>query len=307
MIRTKGLTRHFNNRPAVENLDLAVQQGEVFGYLGPNGAGKTTTLRLLCCLVKPTRGTAWVNGHEIGVESDAVRASVGILTESPGLYDRMSAVRNLDIYGQLYGMPAAERESQIKRYLQFLGLWEQRHEPVGGFSRGMRQKLALARAVLHEPPVLFLDEPTAALDPEMARTVRDFIGELRRQGRTILLCTHNLDEAERLCDRIAVLRTHLIAVDTPENLRRRLFGRRTAIRVRNLCPEMAEDLRGLAFVHGVEARDGQLLIDLSEPETQNPLLVSRLVALGAEIQSVTEVRHSLEEVYLSLIEEEKPA
>ena len=307
MIRTRGLTRRFNGRLAVEDLDLQVEKGEVFGYLGPNGAGKTTTVRLLTCLVAPTAGTAWVNGHQIGVESDAVRASVGILTESPGLYDRMSAERNLDIFARLYGMDAAQRQSQIKRYLQLLQLWDRRSEPVGSFSKGMRQKLALARALLHEPPVLFLDEPTAALDPEAAKMVRDFVAELSHQGRTIFLCTHNLDEAERLCDRIAVLRTRLVAVDTPENLRRRLFGRRTVIQIRNLTAEMVAAIRELPFVQGVEAVDGRLQIDLAEPESQNPVLVSRLVALGAEVQFVTELRHSLEEVYLSLIEEEKTA
>jgi len=307
MIRTEGLTRWFDSRPAVEDLDLEVRRGEVFGFLGPNGAGKTTTVRLLSCLIGPTRGTAWVNGHQIGVESDAVRSTVGILTETPGLYDRMSAERNLDIFGRLYGMPAAQRAAQIRRYLLLLGLWDQRADPVGGFSRGMRQKVALARALLHEPPILFLDEPTAALDPEAAKTVRDFIAELKSQGRTIFLCTHNLDEAERLCDRIAVLRTRLIAVDTPESLRRRLFGRRTVIQARNLSPEMVSAIRALPFVHGAEQAGSQLQIDISEPETQNPVLVSRLVGLGAEIQFVTELRHSLEEVYLSLLEEEKTA
>ena len=307
MIRTEGLTRRFGAQTALENLDLQVHRGEVFGYLGPNGAGKTTTVRLLCCLIKPTAGRAWVNGHEIGAESDAVRASVGILTEMPGLYDRMTAIRNLDIFGRLYGMSAAERESQIKRYLQLFALWDVRDQPVGGFSRGMRQKVALARALLHEPPVLFLDEPTAALDPEMAHIVRDAIAELKNQGRTIFLCTHNLDEAERLCDRIAVLRTHLIAVDTPENLRRRLFGRHTVVRMRQIDPELAARVRDLPFVQHAAVEDGQLLVDLTDPELQNPQLVRYLVGLGAEIQAVTELKHSLEEVYLSLIEEGKPA
>jgi ABC-2 type transport system ATP-binding protein len=253
------------------------------------------------------RCTGCVNGYEIGRESDAIRATVGILTEMPGLYDRLSAERNLDIFGRLYGLGAQERARQIKRYLQLLGLWEKRAEPVGGFSRGMRQKVALARALLHEPPVLFLDEPTAALDPEIAKTVRDFVAELRQQGRTIFLCTHNLDEAERLCDRIAVLRTHLIAVDTPAALRRRLFGRRTVVQARNLTSEMVEAVCGLSFVQAATLADGRLIVDLAEPEVQNPLLVSRLVALGAEVQYVIEERHSLEEVYLSLIEEERPS
>ena len=307
MIHTKGLTRYFDDLPAVEDLDLEIDQGEVFGLLGPNGAGKTTTVRMLSCLIAPTRGTAWVNGHQIGVESDAVRATVGILTESPGLYDRMNAERNLDIFARLYGMPAAQREAQIRRYLQLLELWDRRAEPVGGFSRGMRQKVALARALLHEPPILFLDEPTASLDPEMAKTVRDFVAGLKEQGRTIFLCTHNLDEAERLCDRIAVMRTRLIAMDTPENLRRRLFGRHTTVQVRNLSPEMAAAVRDLPFIHGAQQNGHQLLVDLSDPEAENPLLVNRLVGLGAEIQFVTELRHTLEEVYLSLIEEEKTA
>lgn len=307
MIRTQGLSKRFNGRPAVEDLDLEVQRGEIFGYLGPNGAGKTTTVRLLACLVAPSKGTAWVNDYQVGIDSDAIRATVGILTEAPGLYDRMSAARNLDIFGRLYGMPAAQREAQIRRYLQLLDLWDHRDQPVGAFSKGMRQKLALARALLHEPPVLFLDEPTAALDPEIAKTVRDFIAELKHKGRTIFLCTHNLDEAERLCDRIAVLRTRLVAVDTPENLRRRLFGRRTVVRVRNLTPEMVAGVRELPFVHGVEQMESRLQVDLSDPEAQNPVLVSRLVALGAEIQSVSELRHSLEQVYLTLLEEEKTA
>jgi len=307
MIRTEGLTRVFDGHTAVEGLNLEVREGEVFGFLGPNGAGKTTTMRMLACLIAPTQGTAWVNGHSIATEPDAVRASVGILTESPGLYDRLSAERNLDVFARLYGLSEERRKTQIKRYLQLLDLWDQRDRPVGGFSKGMRQKLALVRALLHEPPVVFLDEPTAALDPQAAKTVRDFIAELSREGRTIFLCTHNLDEAERLCDRIAVLRTRLIALDTPENLRRRLFGRRTVVRVRNLAPEMVSAVRALPFVHGLEAGDGQLTVDLADPEAENPQLVARLVGLGAEVQYVTELRHSLEEVYLSLIEEEKTA
>ncbi len=307
MIRTEGLTRRFDGHTAVEGLDLQIREGEVFGFLGPNGAGKTTTMRMLACLIAPTAGRAWVNGHPIETDKDAVRASVGILTESPGLYDRLSAERNLDIFARLYGMPEAERKAQIKRYLQLLELWDERSRPVGGFSKGMRQKLALVRALLHEPPVLFLDEPTAALDPQATKTVRDFVAELSREGRTIFLCTHNLDEAERLCDRIAVLRNRLIALDTPEALRRRLFGRRTVIRVRNLAAPMAEALRALPFVHAVEESDGQLLVDLADPEAQNPILVSRLVELGAEVQLVSELSHSLEEVYLSLMEEERTA
>ncbi|MGQ9684003.1 MAG: ABC transporter ATP-binding protein [Anaerolineae bacterium] len=305
MIRTRGLTRSFDGRVAVEGLDLEIAPGEIFGFLGPNGAGKTTTVRMLACLIAPSRGTAWVNGHEIGRESDAVRATVGILTEMPGLYDRLSAERNLDIFGRLYGLSAAERGSQIKRYLQLMALWDRRDQPVGGFSRGMRQKVALARALLHEPPVLFLDEPTAALDPEMAKTVRDLVAELRQQGRTIFLCTHNLDEAERLCDRIAVMRTRLIAVDTPEALRRRIFGRRTLVQGKGLSDGVLQAVRALPFVQAASCAEGRLVVDLSAPEEQNPELVRFLVNAGVEVQFVSEERHSLEEVYLNLMEEER--
>jgi ABC-2 type transport system ATP-binding protein len=307
MIRTEGLTRRFSEHVAVENLNLEVQQGEIFGFLGPNGAGKTTTIRMLTCLIAPTGGRAWVNGRQVGVENDAVRATVGILTETPGLYDRLSAERNLAVFGRLYGMATGYRESQIERYLQLLGLWERRQEPVGSFSKGMRQKLALARALLHEPPVLFLDEPTAGLDPEATKTVRDFVAGLKHEGRTIFMCTHNLDEAERLCDRIAVMRTRLIAVDTPDGLRRQLYGRRTVIQLRNLAPEMVAAVQALPFVQGAQQDGCRLLVDLADPEVKNPLLVHRLVELGGEIQFVTELRHSLEQVYLSLIEEDRAA
>ena len=231
MIRTEGLSKVFDTRtgpfPAVDSLNLKVNEGEVFGFLGPNGAGKTTTVRMLACLIAPTRGRAWVNGLEVGQEDTRIRGDLGILTESPGLYDRLSAKRNLSIFAELYGVQ--DVPGQVEKYLRLLGLWDRRDSDAGTLSKGMRQKLAIARALLHEPPVLFLDEPTSGLDPEAAKTVRDFIETLRGQGRTIFLCTHNLDEAERLCDRIGVFRQRLIAVDTPDALRRQLFGRQTVV------------------------------------------------------------------------------
>jgi ABC-2 type transport system ATP-binding protein len=226
VIRTEGLGKRFSARRrhaatvAVEDLTLEVKRGEVFGFLGPNGAGKTTTVRMLCALIAPTAGEAWVAGHKIGQEDAAIRASVGILTETPGLYDKLDAVTNLSFFAKLYDVGDPSR--QVAQYLQMLGLWERRHEPVARFSKGMRQKLANARALLHEPPLLFLDEPTSGLDPEAARVVRDFIEELRGQGRTIFICTHNLDEADRLCDRIGVIQRRLIRVDTPARLRQSL-------------------------------------------------------------------------------------
>jgi ABC-2 type transport system ATP-binding protein len=197
---------------------------------------------------------------------------------------------------------------QVEKYLRLLELWEQRDAEAGTFSKGMKQKMAVARALLHEPPVLFLDEPTSALDPEAAKTVHDFIESLKGQGRTIFLCTHNLDEADRLCDRIAVFRQKLLAVDTPEALRRQLFGRQTVVHLARLSEQMAATVRGLPFVKHVEVLPGEsgagkLVIGLSDPAAQNPAIVQALVGQGAQIQFVNELRHSLEDVYLSLIHE----
>lgn len=303
MIETRNLTRRFGDIVAVDDLTLAIDEGAVFGLLGPNGAGKTTTVRMLAALIAPTSGAARVAGFDIGRDDMEVRRRVGILTESPGLYDKLSAAQNLAFFADLYEVPAERQPAQVERYLRLLGLWERRHEPVAGFSKGMRQKLAIARALLHEPPVLFLDEPTAGLDPQAARTVRDFIEELREAGRTTLLTTHNLDEAERLCDHIGVLNTHLVAVDTPNNLRRRLFGRQVIVQLQRLEPQFTEAVRRLPFVRQLATEDNRLTVDVTDPEAYNPLLVRELVRAGAAVQYVTEQQHSLEDVYFSLVDE----
>ncbi len=299
MIHIRNLTKRFDEVLAVENLSLDVAEGEIFGFLGPNGAGKTTTIRMLTALIAPTRGTAQVNGFTLGKEDRRIRQSVGLLTEAPGLYENLSAEYNLRVYAALYGVEDAE--AQIRKYLSMLGLWERRNDPAGTFSKGMKQKLALARALLHEPPVLFLDEPTAALDPEAAHLVREFIRELRSQGRTIFLCTHNLTEAERLCDRVAVFRTRLLVVDTPANLRRGAFGRRVVFHLGGEAAPFVAPLRALPFVDSCEAVENKLVLTLDDPETYNPEIVRRLVALGADIRFVGELRRSLEDVYLRLV------
>ena len=309
MIRTERLCKYFQSNGsevrAVDGLDLEVREGEVFGFLGPNGAGKTTTVRILACLIGITKGRAWVNNLEVGQVDLKIRAQVGILTESPGLYERLSARRNLEIFANLYDV--GDVPGQVEKYLRLLGLWERRDAEAGAFSKGMKQKLSVARALLHEPPVLFLDEPTSALDPEAAKTVRDFIETLRGQGRTIFLCTHNLDEAERLCDRIAVFRQKLIAVDTPEALRRQLFGRQTVVHLARHDERFAAAVRGLTDVKHVDVvtsddGGGKLVISLNDPAAQNPGIVQTLVGQGAQVQFVNELRHSLEDVYLSLMQ-----
>jgi ABC-2 type transport system ATP-binding protein len=300
MIVMERLSKKFGDAHAVDGLTLEVERGEIFGFLGPNGAGKTTTIRMLGALIAPSEGTANVAGYTLGKDDTQIRRSVGILTESPGLYDRLSAERNLQFFAKLYDVPNVD--AQVERYLRMLGLWERRHEQAATFSKGMRQKLAIARALLHEPAVLFLDEPTSGLDPEMARLVREFIDELKQEGRTIFLCTHNLDEADRLCDRIAVFNTRLLAVDTPEALRRRLYDRKVVFHLRAVSAQHLKLMEAFEFVRSVEQVEHKLVVELEDPENQNPILIQALVQAGAELQFVGELRRSLEDVYLQLVQ-----
>ncbi|HUP01280.1 MAG TPA: ABC transporter ATP-binding protein [Gemmatimonadota bacterium] len=303
MIRVRNLTRRFDGVTAVQDLSFDVAPGEILGLLGPNGAGKTTTLRMLAALISPTAGEATVCGHRLGEDDPGVRRSIGLLTETPGLYDRLSARKNLEVYARLHGV--ADPAGRAGHYLELLDLGGRREEPVGTFSRGMRQKLALARALLHEPRVLLLDEPTAGLDPRIARLVRDWIEELRQGGRTILLSTHNLEEAERLCDRVALLRTRLVALDRPAALRGLFSGGRTIVRLAQ--PDggirFAAALRALPFVTEVEAQGDALVVSVDQPEEDTPALVRALVEAGAEVIEVSPERRTLEEAYLQLMTE----
>lgn len=303
IIYTKDLTKSFGDNLAVDRLSLSIPAGEVFGLLGPNGAGKTTTIRMLTALIAPSSGEASVAGFKVGSQDYQIRKSVGILTENPGMYNQLSAERNLSFFAQLYEVPNIQ--AQVERYLRMLGLWERRHEAVGTFSKGMRQKLAIARALLHEPQVLYLDEPTSGLDPEASSIVREFIVDLRQEGRTIIICTHNLAEADRLCDRIAVFRSSLLALDSPTNLRQQLFGRRVVFHLVEAQEKFAQAISQYDFVKQTELIDNKLVVTLNEPDQQNPFLVKTLVEHGAEIRFVGEVRRSLEDVYLTLVNTQK--
>lgn len=306
MIKTQGLTKIFKigkkeetELVAVDDLTLEVQRGQVFGFLGPNGAGKTTTVRMLTGLIRPSSGSAQVAGFELGKQDTEIRRNVGILTESPGMYERLSAEKNLTIFANLYDVPDIDKS--VNKYLSMLGLWERRHDAVGSFSKGMRQKLAVARALIHEPQILFLDEPTTGLDPEASKTVRDFVEELKTEGRTIFMTTHNLDEAERLCDRVGIFQQKLLTLDSPANLREKMYGRRVVFHLRELQPSWVDLVAEIPATGEVETVDNKLVVSLNDPEESNPKIVNALVAAGAQIQFVGEIRHSLEQIYLEMV------
>jgi ABC-2 type transport system ATP-binding protein len=302
LIEIENLTRKFDGVTAVDGLSLRVDEGEVFALLGPNGAGKTTTVRMLTCLIAKTSGAARIGEYDIGnpEESQKIRKMVGLLPENVGLYEELSAYDNLDIYGRLYKCSESQRRETIEHLLSLLNLWDKRGVATGTFSKGMKQKLAIARALIHDPQILFLDEPTANLDPEASKTVREFVLELKKQKRTIILNTHNLDEAERICDRVGILKTRLISVGSPAELKQSLHGRKTVVQLENSGEEMASVVERLGSWN-VNVSANKLVITVSNPERENPDLVSAIAAAGGRIQFVTEESSTLEDVYLQLV------
>ncbi|HXW94087.1 MAG TPA: ABC transporter ATP-binding protein [Nitrososphaerales archaeon] len=304
MIAAENLTKTFGTLTAVDNVTFKVNQGEVFGFLGPNGAGKTTTVRMLCCLISKTSGNARVGDYEVGNPDDAlrIRRIVGLVPDNVGLYESLTAYENLDYYGSLYRLTDSQRKENNERYLKLLGLWEKRDVLVGTFSKGMKQKLAITRALIHDPQVLFMDEPTANLDPEASKAVREFILDLKKENRTIFLNTHNLDEAQRVCDRIGILNTKLRAVGTPQELERLVSGRRTMIQLRQVNDTIVDSLNRLGVKNLV--RDGNsLVVDVENPDEENPEMVSAVTAAGGRIVTVTVLSGTLEDAYLKLVRE----
>jgi ABC-2 type transport system ATP-binding protein len=302
VIEVKNLTKKFGDITAVDNLSFEVDEGEVLGFLGPNGAGKTTTIRLLAGIISPTSGNAIVAGFRMPEEIEDLHEVVGLLTENPGFYERFSALRNLEYFAGFY--TNIDMKARSERTLKIMGLWERRNDRVGTYSKGMKHRLALARALLHEPKVLFLDEPTAGLDPEAAQEVRGLVERLSREGRTIFLSTHNLTEAEQLCHRIAVIRTHLLTLDTSANLRNRFFRREIIIKLQELTETVVRAVKRLPFVQEMQTADNQLVMELIEPEYNRPELVKVVVDAGGRIMEVFENKQPLEEIYLKLIREE---
>jgi ABC-2 type transport system ATP-binding protein len=305
-IRIEKLTRDFETVRALDGLSLEVPSGIIFGFLGPNGAGKTTTINLLLGLLEPTAGRAEVLGFDTRTHADQVRTRTGALLEHPGIYEQLSAEDNLQFYGRVWRMPAGERQARIQELLTHMGLWERRKERAGTWSKGMQQKLALARALLHRPPLVLLDEPTAGLDVPSAAAVREDLEALAaREGVTVFLTTHNMAEAERLCSRVAVIREgRLVAVGHPDQLRARAGGPRVEIVGRGFSQEVLDLLRGRPEVVSAGVENQHLTIDLREEADTAPL-VSLMVGAGVQVEEVRRGKASLEEVFLTLMEEEK--
>jgi len=304
VIDTENLTRKFGSLTAVDDLTMHVNDGEVFGFLGPNGAGKTTTVRMLCCLISKTSGNARIGDYEIGNEKDSlkIRKIIGLVPDNVGLTENLTAYDNLDFYARIYDCTEAQRKENIKSFLDMLGLWDKRNVLAGTFSKGMKQKLAIARALIHEPEILFMDEPTASLDPESAKTVRDFILELKKEKKTIFLNTHNLDEAQRICDRIAILNTKLRAMGTPEELEEEVRGRRTVIVLEQLNDKIMGALKKLSLRNLTYDGD-KITFDVAEPDRENWVVVNAIVSAGGHVKAVNVVGSTLEDVYLKLVRE----
>jgi ABC-2 type transport system ATP-binding protein len=306
LIDTENLTKKFGDLIAVDSITLHVNDGEVFGFLGPNGAGKTTTVRMLCCLISKTSGEARIGDYDVGNEADSlkIRELIGLVPDNVGLYDDLSAYDNLDFYGKLYDCTEAQRKENIERFLKLLGLWEKKDVAAGSFSKGMKQKLSIARALIHDPQILFMDEPTANLDPESSKTVRDFILELKKEKKTIFLNTHNLDEAQRICDRIAILNTRLMAIGTPEELEKSVQGRKTVIQLEQASDAIIAALRKLPL-RNLVIDGNKLTIDVSNPEKENVTILDTIFRAGGHVQSVTVVGSTLEDAYLKLVRQTK--
>jgi ABC-2 type transport system ATP-binding protein len=288
----------------VDDLSLEIAPGTVFGFLGPNGAGKTTTIRLLLGLLEPSDGRAQVLGYDVQTQGDEVRFRCGALLEHNGLYERLTALDNLELYGRLWHIPRPERQSRIQELLTHFGLWERRKETVGQWSRGMKQKLAVARTQLHRPSLVFLDEPTAGLDPVAAAALREDLAALAtREGVTVFLTTHNLTEAERLCQRVGVIRQgRLLALGSPDELRRTTGTPKVEVTGTGFSQHALNLLRARPEVANVTRGDGRLVIE-THPGTETASLVSLLTGAGARIEEVQKGKADLEEAFLSLLEE----
>ena len=299
MIEAEALTKSFGEKRAVTGMTFSVGEGRIHGLLGPNGAGKTTTTRILACLLRPDSGRAVVAGYDVRKQPGQVRETIGILTEVPGLYERLNAFEYLDFFAQVYGLENPRRRARIEGLMRLLGVWEMRSQRLRAFSKGMKQKVAIVRALLHQPRVLFFDEPTAALDPESAKTVRDHLVDLIDQERcTVLLCTHNLSEAERICHRLSIVQGgHAIAEGTPAQLKAEV-GAAVHLTLRRVLPAYISAIASVPGVEEVVSENGTISYRTADENLVNPRVVRKVVEAGADVVSLQTEAVALEDAYL---------
>jgi ABC-2 type transport system ATP-binding protein len=310
-IEVSHLTKVFGSRTAIADVSFSVARGEVFGFLGPNGAGKTTTVRILGTLIAPTSGSAVVAGLPLDPANAAeIRQRISIMPEAPGLYRRLTVTENLDFFARLYGL--SQREERINQALTAVGLADRAHDLTGSLSKGLRQRAALARTLLNDPAVMFLDEPTSGLDPVAAHEVHGLITGLRDRGVTVFLTTHRLDEAERLCDRVAIMNSQLLTIGRPDELRQTLFNRSLTVTTAKPLPQPDQVFADLPAVQGWQATTpatasangpASYVLTVTDPVQAAPAVTRALVAAGADVLSIAESRHTLEDVYLELVED----
>jgi ABC-2 type transport system ATP-binding protein len=307
VIIAESLTRLFGKIVAVDHISLSVKQGEIFGFLGPNGAGKTTTVRLLCGLIRPDDGKASVDGHDVVNEANEVRSIVGLLPEPElaGLYERMTPIENLEYFARLYGVPENQTKSRVKELLDMMELWSRRNDRVATFSRGMRQKVSIARAIINDPQVLFMDEPTTGLDPATAKSFRDWLANFCKQlNRTVFLCTHNLPEAESMCDRIAIINQgKIVRMGETHELEDSLWKKRvfTVTLVSGLEKSASGKLAETGLIENLKIARNTVRYETDRPDQANPLVIQKILGLGGKIVTLQEERKTLEDVYMKII------
>lgn len=305
MIKVENLTKKFETITAVENISFNINESEIFGFLGPNGAGKTTTIRMLSTLISQTLGKITIDNRSPESDGEYIRSIIGLLTESPGMYEKISAYDNLDYYSSFYSISNTIRKNNIKKYLKMFDLWDRKDDLAGTYSKGMKQKLALSRALIHEPKILFLDEPTAGLDPESAHMVRNFIENLKKEKTTVFLCTHNLEEASNLSDRVCIIKRKIIRIATLSELQSDDKIKRVEVVFTDDAGKYIRLLEEIDEIENIQIDKNKATLVIEKPEISNPIIIKKLVDSGAQVLYFNEIKATLEEIYLDLIKDEE--
>ena len=303
MIKVENLTKIFGDITALDNISFQINESEIFGFLGPNGAGKTTTIRILSTLISPTSGKFTINGKDPKEDSSHIRSIIGLLTETPGMYEKISAHDNLKYFSNFYDISEKKRKENIEKYLKMFDLWKRKDALVATYSKGMKQKLALSRALIHEPKILFLDEPTAALDPESAHMVRNFIESLKKEKTTVFLCTHNLEEASNLSDRVCIIKKKIIKIASLTELQTSKKYKNVEIVFKDDSKKFIDIIKPIKEIISISAKQNRINLSLENPQITNPIIIKRLIENGVDILYFNEITESLEEIYLNLIKE----